>query len=852
MGFNVNFSFGWGKSVKAAPEKESQPAAVSAAVVSEPSPQQINEAEFERVYGDIIRKVFQEEEQKYAAMSNKVDDTTNNVMAPIASGRVSLYEGNYGFGNMNAPVDNEFDYTILKTLQKYAFQDRHVSMAVENIVALGNTDYDIDFGETGEKQSVEMRKYLQTRVKSWYEFASGEDSLDNDLLTQMAYSGALSAEAVIMPNLKGIQSIVRVDPYYIRFGYDKVKSVHVPLQQIVGVNSNNGTGLYPGYIQLNPATYTYLGIRRLGISPVAVPPFASALEDLLTEKDMIGNFKNMMRRLGMMGFLSVLLKAPPQQQKSPEEYENYLRNYLNSVRQDVENGFSRGFTVGYKDNHEFTLQGSELNGASGEQLMKMVKSLIYSGLKQDPNMHGENYATTETFGRVVLTKMTQQVANFQRTLAEFKSRVFMLELRLAGFRPAVCNIRYKRASITDELKDEQAKKERIENAARYYFSGFMSQKAAANYAGVDDPELDAPITNILPSKAVGGSEDNKAQTTAEKKLDRIRKKLNIEAPPFDYAVPEDCSGAASFDEIGNYHDAHLVDFLKAYLGAVNTQFETFVNKSKKSITREFKALGETALVGEVQAAMYYGLLEGWENNFVTPVHDIVTNNIEDIYSFYRQDKSIFSESSEYSRSPVSFVTVPDAAFNLLDARAIAFLEEVDHTYLGKFITDPDTQERIVNWVKQKFEQGDVPIGKGSSLIQEFILEFAREVLLEAWKIRRIIETTSNKARNIGNLLYLNQADIAEYQVVEVMDRLTCGYCKHMNGKIFSVKNSVQQYETLFREGIAKTPEYTPFATTIKLDQFVTMDPKSLQAKGIALPSYHPHCRGRCIAYFKAV
>jgi SPP1 gp7 family putative phage head morphogenesis protein len=262
-----------------------------------------------------------------------------------------------------------------------------------------------------------------------------------------------------------------------------------------------------------------------------------------------------------------------------------------------------------------------------------------------------------------------------------------------------------------------------------------------------------------------------------------------------------------------------------------------------------KLLPEGATLNQVTAAILFGLIKSWDNSFANPVADIVDDNIIDIYYFYRADKNIFSNAPENNKTKQEYFVVPDAVFELLDYRAIEFLQTLDRVYLGKFITDPDTEARILKWIKERFESGNVPVGQDNPLIDEFVQEFGDVVRLESWKIRRIIETTTNSARNTANVNYMSQALIAEYQVVEVMDDKTCGWCRHMNGKTFSVRIAVEQQERLYRDGINMLPKYSPFATSMKLDEFVKLDPKSIQNKGVRIPA-HPLCRGRYIAHFK--
>lgn len=818
-------------------------------IISDREDLNISDDKFIARYGPVIQKAFFEENARYAEIENELARAGEKPVA--AGGRVSIYEGARNFlPNLNAPVPTNFNFKALQFLQNLSIYNPHISMAVENVVALGNTDYKIDFGEIGEGQSTALRKLLNKDVPNWYEFSDGEDSMDNDILTQLAITGTISAESVIKKDLRGIQNIVRVDPYYIRFAYDPEKAVHIPLQEIGGLmNGINMTNTkYPGYIELNPYTYFYIAMRRQGEMPYAIPPFMAAIESILIENDMIKNLQNMMRRLGMMGFLSVLVNAPPQRQGENEStYNGRLNSYLEKLRPTVEKGFHRGVVLGFKDTHEFKVH-SPMNPAAAENTLKMVKSLIYAGVKQDPNMHGENYSVTETFGRVIMEKMTQQVSNYQRVLGTFKSKIFKLHLWLNGKFVDEVNVKYDRSSVHDEKRDQEVLTQKITNTGLLYQAGIIDQTKRANMLGFDEAAEDQPLeTDLLKIAKLKPQPTDSKKKSNSKRIEELKKKLKASLPEFNYYVPEECS-PLSLVKSSDFHDKKLNKFLKTYLTAVNKQFVEAIDNAKPSIERELNRLSVDASLSQVQGAVIYGLFSKWDYNFIDPTTSIVQDNIPAIYSYFRKDKSVFKPEEGFSRE--SLFVIPDAIFELHDYRAIELLESIDRIYLGKFITDADTEKRFMKWIKEKFESGDVPIGKNSSLISEFISQFADTVALEAWKIRRIIETTVNRTRNTGHVFYLNQAQIIEYEVVEVMDDITCSWCKHMNSKKFSVKQSVDKYQKLFDNGVQSLPEFSPFATSIKLDEFVKMDAKSLQSAGIDIPSYHCHCRGRIVAHYQ--
>lgn len=818
MGFHFSFSIG---------SKKPEPVVTQEAkVVHEPA---ANPDQFEATYGEMIRQLFKEENEKYLKLP--LPPNGQNSEMPIAAGRVSQYEGGRNFMiSENAPVPTTFDFNNLKLLANYGMYNRHVSMAVENIVSLGNTDYDIDFGDTiKEKQANEMKKFLASQVKNWYEFADGEESLDNDLLVQCATYGCISAEAVIMPNLKGISKIVRVDPFYIRFAHNKKTDNHIPLQIVGGAIAAGSK--YPGYIQLNTATYQYIAMRRMGEMPYAVPPFLSALEDIFTEADMIKNFQNMMRRLGMLGFLSVLLKAPQQNTlgETPDQYRARLSTYLESVRGPIERGFSRGIVIGYEGTHNFELTGANLNTANAEAGMKIIKSLVFSGLKQDPNMHGENYSTTETFGRVILEKFTAQVANFQKPVATLKGRVFELALLLAGYRVPEVNVTYHTPSTHDQVRAQEVISQKTNNLKTHYDQGLIDQHQFARGLGYDKPAHPEPRKSHEQKLAEKTATMKSKSKKASNSLERIKKKLKS-IPEFDYTIPEGCE-VISLDTSEDI-DAVILAIIINYLHSIQGIYSLAINSSFARLVNDFSKLSSATTLSQIQETLIVGLFDDWEHTFLPKLDKTIEKNVSKIYSKFRRDGGIFSG-----------IEAPSAKLNLFDARAIDFIEAIDKAYLGKFVGDPDTQNRIKNWVKTQFDAGKIPLNGEKKDIKSFLNDFSEIVEHESWKIDRIINTSTAMARNIASVNYLNQAGVTSFEVHEVMDKATCRYCQHMDGMKFSVKLAVEQFDELFTEGITGLEKLKPFATKFKIDEFTKLDNVTLQSLGIALPPFHNHCRG---------
>lgn len=245
---------------------------------------------------------------------------------------------------------------------------------------------------------------------------------------------------------------------------------------------------------------------------------------------------------------------------------------------------------------------------------------------------------------------------------------------------------------------------------------------------------------------------------------------------------------------------------------------------------------------EITGAIKLTIASEWQRIFIPTIAQPIESNIDSIYSHYRKDQSIFSNSGnskQYNASPPSIGTG--------DRRVMNWLAEVDKFYLGKFITDEDTQRRLTKTIGDHIN--DFKTIRDKETIGKFTDAVKGTVLDESWKITRIIETSVNKTRNYAHVNYLDQLGFTTYEVVEIMDQITCDWCSYMNGKQFSVSMAKANMNKAVSSDPSEVPLISPFATTIKIDQFKTLSAEQLQNMGINCPSYHPHCRGRIIAVF---
>ena len=240
----------------------------------------------------------------------QISFNTNKVNTPVKGGRETQPEFSDGLTTLisqtSTLIQPDFDIRLIEVLEYLAAYNHDVGYAVDNIVSLANTEITMEFDDNVSDETRQQAiEHLNDKQDTWYNFADGINSMNNDFFTQLAVTGAISGEFVVANDLSGIDQIVRVNPKNIKFVYDKDGECFLPVQQkgILGLRTTDAMG----HVPLNTTTYRYIAMRRFKESPYALPLFLSALESIGIQKDMLKNLGFVMKKFGMLGFMEVLM-----------------------------------------------------------------------------------------------------------------------------------------------------------------------------------------------------------------------------------------------------------------------------------------------------------------------------------------------------------------------------------------------------------------------------------------------------------------------------------------------------------------------------------------------------------------
>lgn len=759
-----------------------------------------------------------------------------------------------------------FEQEYLEAIEWLAKVHPDVSNAVENM-GMANTPYKTYFDE-GIKPEIEkkMLEELDALHSRWYQFSSSKSGLTGDLFTQLAIYGAESTEGEIETNLKGIKRIVLPSPINIYFAYDRKTGDYLPYQK-VPKNSQDlvqGLKLVNGqYLKLNPLTYRYQTIRRIGETPYGVPPFLSALNALAIQKDMVENLKYIIQKIGLLGFLSVLLQKP---QAIPGEnqtkYDSRLEKYLDTQADQVKKGLRTGFTVGYTKTEVDMKSVGSTSAEGADKLMNMNDRMVMTGLKQDPSMMGMNNTTTETFARVMFAKLGTQYAAYQEAVATVLAYYDLLHLQLLNYPVKKVIHEFEPVALSDKIKDEEAYGKKIANVILLRDENIIDQDMAANMLDFEEPAGPAPdksaiITGVDPNAPkdnagnTPGAKDGKKPKGDGKKTDpgnnaddakkkqkaanwrEIAITLGADKPSYDYEHGCECHKHSHNDSYGLTPLEE--NMWGGYNDAARRKFEKAVKKMTRQVATALQQLPEGSSVSQVIDSVMFHIMTNWGEDFGAEIKPVINKYVREAYNYYRNSKAPFGNTKK---------KIPEATLELRDIRALEYYKKSDNLYLGKFITDDDTIKRVNQWINDKYIAGDMPIGRNSPGIDAFKTEFGDKIMAEDWKIRRIIDTTMNRVKNNAAVNYMNQAGVEKFEILGVSDQLQCDFCASLQGKKFKVTSELSKLDLITSSAPENVTVLSPFITALDMSpaEVKKKSAADLQDLGIGCPPFHGHCR----------
>lgn len=459
-----------------------------------------------------------------AFAKNTKNPFTENVNLP--KGRTSLPDFKGTLDSLQESlefVDTGYFKEMIPVIRKLLAINSSLSLAVVDNVQLCNPGYKIGFrNKVSSQKAAKARKHIEKVTKNWGIGTAGLNGIINKMMFQIFISGALSTEWIIKPDLSGIHYVAFLNAENIEIGYDHNANEYRYFQRINEKFWNKKKTKKTekeviGRIPLNPYTYKYYELINDQEHPVMIPPFLSVLSDLASQRKMLDNINFVTDQFGLMGFLELLMGKPSQREgESVGNYRKRLEDGLKQAKESIIEGLKDGVVAGYKNDHEFNFHSisKDLNGLP--DIFEINHRMVSNGMFTSPSFQGGNVGGSETHINIIFTKMLSQLHNIQSIIKESLEYGLWLEVNLAGMPDVEPVIEFNKSTITDALKDAQAREIKIRNNRILYTDGIIDLDYYANDMGFLEPSQDKPRIPIDPDGILAKEAQRKER---EKKKD---------------------------------------------------------------------------------------------------------------------------------------------------------------------------------------------------------------------------------------------------------------------------------------------------------------------------------------------
>ena len=413
-----------------------------------------------------------------------------------------------------------FDMKMLEFLENYSLTFSDFSQAVANLqftpTLLPRIDIEF-YPNTSDKQKEVLAMQVGEVFDDFWEriYPSSGAGLGLDVIGQIARGGAASVEWVLNKEENKVNRAVLVPIDDIRFK-SRTDGSYYPIQWIpmkeLGKPGNSKAKETPGELSLDYPTYKYVPLETVGGSPYGMPPFISILKKLQTQDNIMENIDDITKKLGLLGFVSVMADAPP---KTPGESESAYSTRLQTNADDWAKRFndnmSKGMVFGYRDLMEMNYNAVAGDARGVQQVVQVLEEQIISGFKQDPAMFGRTYSTTETYAGVVYDKFINMLEHYMTIVSTVMKTGIMMQLRFSAIRVKNLGIVYEPPKSLTAKVDAEAERIRCETTILKRDNGIIDQVQAAREMGYDRPAAAGPI---VPDESSDSSGNDSAKTTS--------------------------------------------------------------------------------------------------------------------------------------------------------------------------------------------------------------------------------------------------------------------------------------------------------------------------------------------------
>ncbi|MCD4828819.1 MAG: hypothetical protein K8R90_05240 [Candidatus Cloacimonetes bacterium] len=725
-------------------------------------------------------------------------------------GRSSAEPLEQSLSSVLAVLDGRYANTdlwrTLRTLELLAIHNADISHAIRNWIKMANTGHNVTVSGGSSRANQQALDELNHLAATLYDSGAGIDGLVNHYLQQIAVTGAVSSEDVLADNLKGVVKVVPVRVAQVRFKYED--GAWQPYQHVHGKQ-----------FKLNLHTYRYYAHLRLEEDkPYAKPMFIAALEAVIRQKDMHENIGYIMQKYGLVGFVEMMVSAPPRKKTESEtEHQARLKDYLADVAKAASGAYRNGMMVHYDDQTVKHNSMSAVAAGGAKDIYQLNEEQVFSGIGIDPAMQGRSYSTTETYAGVVYGLLAAEARGLQRLVKRRLERTYRLHLALTGREQFDVSVAFNPVAEKDPKASAEREQIELNNVLAKVRAGLIDPDAAAQELGYDGwHDHDLAIAQFDPMQQAFAA-------TAPRPFDRATR-------PF--------VGAAAGDGDAEANDRDWYALAESYLRRMRPHLRTAEQDSIDQVVAWMRTQDSDPGLDEFQrqslALVQARLGELGDDGGMAD--EIATA----CAAAYEAARFTASDSREYGA---------------IDTRITAFAAANDRFFVSSYATNPDYERGMLRWMQQTYEDNGANLWKR---MDDDTLAAFREQFSEALgkasdaAARRIVNTTVQTMRNFGNIAKLSETGVSKLEIYEPLQE--CAICKEMHGKVVETE--------VARTYIEQASDMSPgeYVDHLRARSGRLSDTESLRsvsfkdavAEGYGTPPYHPNCKGRVIKHREAL
>lgn len=320
------------------------------------------------------------------------------------------------------------------------------------------------------------------------------DVLFSRMFMSPFWRGAIATELVLDESGRMPLNIVAVDPHCFRF-----KKIVDP---VLGTVWQLGQWQGGQWVSLDIPTIRYVPIHPAIDSPYGRPMVSPALFTALFLLSMLHDLKRVVQqqgypRLDISIDLEKLVGEFPEIESDPVKYQTWADDLVNMVTQvysrlEPDDAYVHTSTVTV-NRPVGAVDASSLGAV--DALIKANERMATRALKTMPLMMGLDQSTNETDSNrqwEIFAAGTKSIQHYAETALSLQ---FSQALQCQGIQADV-EFRFAELRAAEELRDEQTRTMRNNNAAFEYNQGWISQDEAAEKAVKHKPDQPAPRVSI--------------------------------------------------------------------------------------------------------------------------------------------------------------------------------------------------------------------------------------------------------------------------------------------------------------------------------------------------------------------